>query len=157
MQINKKAAAFCLKNENEEKICLKDIDTKWIVLYFYPKDNTPGCTTEAIDFTQSLSAFQKEDCTVIGISPDTCESHRKFIEKKNLKLTLLADPEKKVLEKYGIWQLKKMYGKEFMGVIRTTVLLDEQRKIRHIWSKVKVKDHAKMVFQKLKELKSVKN
>lgn len=154
MEINHKAPSFCLKNPQQAKVCLKDIDEEWIVLYFYPKDNTPGCTTEAIDFSNLSKDFHEENCKIIGISPDTCESHSKFIEKKNLQIMLLADPDKKTLQKFGVWQLKKMYGKEYMGVIRTTFLLDEKRKIRYIWNKVKVKDHANIVFKKLLELKS---
>ena len=120
---------------------MKDLKDKWIVLYFYPKDNTSGCTLEAKDFTCALEEFEKLNAIVIGVSPDSIESHQKFIAKQSLNLTLLSDPDHDVLEKYGVWQLKKMYGREYYGVVRSTFLIDPEGKIEHIWPKVKVKGH----------------
>jgi len=155
VEVGQKAPNFCLKNQDEVEICLKDLIGKWIVLYFYPKDNTPGCTTEACDFTNYLKDFEELDAVILGVSPDSCESHRKFIEKKDLKITLLCDEEKKVLKEYGAWGKKKMYGKEYEGVIRSTFLIDPEGKIAYIWPKVRVKGHVQKVKEKLKELKGV--
>ncbi|WP_187647336.1 thioredoxin-dependent thiol peroxidase [Nitrosophilus labii] len=155
LEIGQKAPDFCLKNQDEVEICLKDLKGKWIVLYFYPKDNTPGCTTEACDFTNEFEEFEALDAVILGVSPDSCESHRKFIEKKGLKITLLCDEEKKVLKAYGAWGKKKMYGKEYEGVIRTTYLIDPNGNIAYIWPKVRVKGHVEKVKERLKELKEV--
>ncbi|BCD68643.1 thioredoxin-dependent thiol peroxidase [Nitratiruptor sp. YY09-18] len=146
------APDFCLPNAQGVEICLKDLRGKWVVLYFYPKDNTPGCTTEALDFTAHLDEFQKLGAVVLGVSPDSCESHQKFIEKKNLAVTLLCDTDKEVLKKYGAWGMKKMYGKEYEGVIRTTYLIDPEGKVAAVWPKVRVKGHVEKVLEKLKEL-----
>jgi peroxiredoxin Q/BCP len=147
----KKAPAFCLKDQDEEKRCLKDFKGKWVVLYFYPKDNTSGCTLEAKDFTCSLDEFAKLNAIIIGVSPDSIESHQKFIAKQSLNLTLLSDTNHVVLEKYGVWQLKKMYGREYYGVVRSTFLIDSDGKIKHMWNKVKVKGHVDEVKNVLKE------
>lgn len=155
LEIGQKAPEFCLKNQDEVEICLKDLKGKWIVLYFYPKDNTPGCTTEACDFTNELKEFEELDAIILGVSPDSCESHRKFIEKKDLKITLLCDEDRKVLKEYGAWGKKKMYGKEYEGVIRSTFLIDPEGNIAYIWPKVRVKGHVEKVKEKLKELKEV--
>ena len=154
LEINQKAPQFCLPNQDEVEICLRDLEGKWIVLYFYPKDNTPGCTTEACEFTESMPDFDKLDAVILGVSPDTPKRHRSFIEKKNLSLTLLADVEKKVLESYGVWQLKKMYGREYMGVVRSTFIINPKGDIAAIWSKVRVKGHVETVKEKLKELQN---
>lgn len=146
-----KAPAFTLENQDGEKVKLSDFAGKWLVLYFYPKDNTSGCTTEAIDFTKALNSLKKMNAEVVGVSPDSVKSHGNFREKHDLKVTLLADPDKKVLEKYGVWQEKSMYGKKYMGVVRTTFLIDPDGKIAEIWEKVKVKDHVADVKSKLKE------
>jgi len=153
MMIDKKAPLFCLTNQNNEKKCLKDMIGHWIVLYFYPKDNTSGCTREALGFTESLKKFQKLDTHIIGISPDSAESHKKFEQKHALKITLLTDPEHKVLEKYGVWQLKKMYGREYYGVVRSTFLIDPSGKIVESWEKVKVNGHVDVVLEKLKNMR----
>lgn len=155
LEIGQKAPDFCLKNQDEVEICLKDLKGKWVVLYFYPKDNTPGCTTEACDFTNEFEEFEALDAVILGVSPDSCESHRKFIEKKGLKITLLCDEEKKVLKAYGAWGKKKMFGKEYEGVIRTTYLIDPNGNIAYIWPKVRVKGHVEKVKERLKELKEV--
>jgi len=147
-----KAPEFCLPDKDKKEICLKQFAGKNVILYFYPADNTPGCTTEAIGFTGILPDLEKLDATVIGVSPDSPESHGKFIEKKNLKVTLLSDEEKEVLTKYGAWGLKKFKGKTYMGVIRSTFLINSEGKISHIWPKVSVKGHAEEVKSKLVEL-----
>jgi len=152
LEVGQKAPEFCLPNSDEVEICLKDLKGKWVVLYFYPKDNTPGCTTEALDFTAHLEEFEKLGAIVIGISPDSCASHKRFIEKKELKVTLLCDSEKEVLRAYGAWGKKKMYGKEYEGVIRTTYLIDPEGNVAAVWPKVRVKGHVEAVLQKLKEL-----
>ena len=153
LQIGDAAPSFCLKNHEEHNVCLEDFKGKWIVLYFYPRDNTPGCTLEAKEFTAHLGEFKDVGAEVIGISPDSCQSHKRFIEKHNLKVTLLSDPEHEVLQKYGVWQLKKMYGKTYYGVVRSTFLIDPDGKIAYIWRKVRVKGHVDAVKKKLQELK----
>ncbi len=150
-EVKQSAIDFCLKNANEEEICLSSLKGKWIVLYFYPKDNTSGCTTEAITFTKFLEKFNKLNAVVIGISPDSCKSHQNFIKKHDLKILLLSDPEKKVIQKYDVWKLKKMYGKEYYGVERSTFLINPDFEICHEWRKVKVKGHVEEVLNKLKE------
>jgi len=148
------APDFCLPDKDRKEVCLKNFKDKYIIVYFYPKDSSPGCTTEAIGFTNILPDLQKLDATVVGISPDSPESHSKFAEKKNLKVTLLSDPEKEVLKKYGAWGLKKFRGKTYMGVIRSTFIVDPKGKIAHVWPKVSVKEHAEEVKSVLKELQN---
>ena len=148
-----KAYEFCLPNQDEVEICLRDLIGKWIVLYFYPKDNTPGCTTEACDFTENLEWFEDEDAIILGVSPDSPKKHRNFIEKKDLKITLLSDETKEVIKAYGAWGKKKMYGKEYEGVIRSTFIINPEGEIVAEWKKVKVKGHVEAVKEKLKELK----
>lgn len=152
LKVGDNAPDFNVLNQDEANVKLSDFKGKWVVLYFYPKDNTPGCSTEGIEFTAKVDDFEKENAIILGVSPDSCKSHRRFIEKKQLNLTLLSDTEKEIMEKYGVWQLKKMYGREFMGVVRTTFLINPEGKIAHIWNKVKVKGHVDAVFEKLKEL-----
>ena len=143
---------FCLPNQDEEEICLRDIKGRWIVLYFYPKDNTPGCTTEACDFTEALPEFENLNAIVLGVSPDSPKKHRNFIEKKELKITLLADEDKELCKLFGVWQLKKNYGREYMGVVRSTFIIDPDGKIATKWEKVRVKGHVKVVKEKLEAL-----
>ncbi len=143
---------FCLPNQDEEEICLRDIKGRWIVLYFYPKDNTPGCTTEACDFTAALPEFEGLDAIVLGVSPDSPRKHRNFIEKKDLKITLLADEEKELCNLFGCWQLKKNYGREYMGVVRSTFIIDPEGKVAAKWEKVRVKGHVDEVKAKLAAL-----
>ncbi len=147
IQTGKKAPAFTLPDASEANLSLNDMKGKWVVLYFYPKDDTSGCTTEAIDFTARKDDFKKLNTEIVGISPDSCKSHNKFILKHHLGITLLSDEEKKVLDKYGVWQTKKMYGKEYMGVVRTTYLINPEGKIAHVWEKVKVNGHADEVLE----------
>jgi peroxiredoxin Q/BCP len=154
LKIGDHAPEFCLPNQDEAEVCLRDIKGKWIVLYFYPKDNTPGCTTEACDFTAALPAFDALDAVVLGVSPDSPKKHRNFIEKKNLALTLLADETQHMAKAYGVWQMKKMCGKEYMGIVRTTYIIDPKGKIAHVWENVKVKDHAQAVRETLAKLQA---
>ena len=123
-----------------------------MVLYFYPKDNTPGCTTEAIDFTALSPQFQQLNAVILGVSPDSAKSHCRFIEKHNLTIQLLSDTEHQLAEIYQVWGLKKFMGKEYMGIKRSTFLIDPQGNIAYIWSNVKVKAHSEAVLKKLEEL-----
>ena len=148
-----KAPAFTLLNQDEKEVKLADFKGKWVVLYFYPKDNTSGCTIEAIDFTESNPDFEGMDAVVLGVSPDSCKSHRGFIEMQNLGITLLADTEKTVLEAYDAWREKKNYGRTYMGVVRSTYLIDPDGKIAHVWDNVRAKGHAEKVKAKLAELR----
>ncbi len=146
------APPFKLPDAEGNTVSLSDMKGKWVILYFYPKDSTSGCTIEAVDFTSSMPELRKINVEVIGISPDSCKSHQKFIQNHDLLVTLLSDEEKTVLRKYGVWQLKKMYGKEHYGVSRTTFLIDTEGKIRFIWNNVKVNGHVDEVKSKLIEL-----
>jgi peroxiredoxin Q/BCP len=154
LQIGDQAPAFCLPNQDEEEVCLRDLQGSWIILYFYPKDNTPGCTTEACDFTAALPDFEGLDAIVLGVSPDSPKRHRNFIEKKDLKITLLADEEKELCNLFGCWQLKKNYGREYMGVVRSTFIIDPDGKVAAKWEKVRVKGHVDEVRAKLEELQN---
>ena len=146
-----KAPQFCLPDKDEKKVCLKDFKGKWVVLYFYPRDNTSGCTKEAVDFSLHLKDFKKLDAVIIGISPDTPKSHANFVTKHKLKVILLSDTDHTVLKQYGVWQKKKLYGREYHGVVRTTFLIDKKGKIAHAWNKVKVNGHAAAVQAALGE------
>ncbi len=152
LEIGTKAPDFCLPNQDETEICLRDLRGKWVVLYFYPKDNTPGCTTEACDFTEAMPRFENLDAVILGVSPDSPEKHRKFIEKKGLGITLLSDESKETLQTYGVWQLKKMCGREYMGVVRTTYIIDPEGTVVAGWEKVRVKGHVDAVSKKLEAL-----
>ena len=152
LKVDNKAPEFCLPDKDNREVCLKDYKGKYVILYFYPADNSPACTTEAIGFTGILSSLEKLRANVVGISPDSPESHAKFIQKKDLKVTLLSDIDKKVIKKYGKWGKKKFRGKEYIGVIRSTFLIDPEGKIAHIWPKVSVKGHPEDVEKVLKEL-----
>ena len=154
LEIGQSAPEFCIPNQDDVEICLRDLKGKWIVLYFYPKDNTPGCTTEACDFTDAMPNFEELDAIILGVSPDSPTKHRNFIEKKDIGFTLLSDEEKTTCEAYGVWQLKKFMGKEYMGVVRSTFLIDPDGKIAKIWDKVKVKGHAFDVQETLKSLQN---
>ena len=150
---NSKAPIFKLPSTNKKNYSLKDSIGKYVVIYFYPKDDTPGCTIETNDFNKLLSKFKKLDCDILGISKDNLKSHDKFREKYKIKFDLLADEEIKVLKKYKVWGKKKFMGREFMGVIRTTFLIDKKGKILKVWNNVKVKDHAKDVLKTLRNIK----
>jgi peroxiredoxin Q/BCP len=147
-----KASNFILPSTNQNNYSLKDSLGKYVILYFYPKDDTPGCTIETNDFNKLLSKFKKLECEVYGISKDNLKSHKKFRNKYKIKFDLLSDQELKVLKKYKVWGKKKFMGREFMGIIRTTFLIDKKGKIIKIWNNVKVKDHAKEVLETLKNL-----
>lgn len=140
------APNFELENQDGVKVALKDFIGKKVVLYFYPKDNTPGCTTEACEFSQSWDDFIALNAVIIGISPDSVKSHSGFISKHDLRHILLSDPDKEVAKAYGVWQLRKNYGKEYMGIVRTTFVIDESGKIAKIYKSVKAKDHAAKVL-----------
>ena len=146
------ALDFCLKDAKQKSVCLNDFKGKNVVLYFYPKDNTPGCTLEAIDFSALKIDFGKNDTVILGISKDSCESHQKFIDKKALTITLLSDPEAEIQKKYGVWRKKKFMGVAFIGTVRTTVLIDKKGIMRKIWDSVKVKGHAQEVLEEVKKL-----
>lgn len=150
LEAGKKAPDFSLYNQDEKKISLTDFIGKEIILYFYPKDDTSGCTKEACSFRDDFPKFSKSDAVIIGISPDSVKSHKKFAEKYKLPFNLLADEEKKVLEKYGVWKEKSMYGRKYMGVERTTFIIDKKGKIKKIFNKVKVDMHNKEVMEALK-------
>ena len=151
LEVGNKAPDFSLLNQDEKKITLKDYVGQKVVLYFYPKDDTSGCTKEACSFSDDLPKFSKVDAVILGVSPDSVKSHKKFSEKYKLKFDLLADDEKNVVEKYGVWKEKSMYGRKYMGVERTTFIIDEKGKIKKIFNKVKVDGHNKEVLEALKE------
>lgn len=141
------APDFTLPTDNGEDLILSDLRGKKVVLFFYPKDNTSGCTKQAIGFTEHLSAFDKADTHIIGLSPDSVKSHAKFREKHNLGVALAADEEKTALEAYGVWAEKSMYGKKYMGVERSTFLIGTDGKIANVWRKVKVPGHVESVLE----------
>ena len=147
-----KASNFNLPSTNKQNYSLKDSLGKYVVLYFYPKDDTPGCTIETNDFNKLLSKFKKLDCEVYGVSKDNLKSHDKFRDKYKIKFDLLSDEDLKVLKKYKVWGKKKFMGREFMGIIRTTYLIDKKGKVLKVWNNVKVKDHAKEVLDTLKNI-----
>jgi peroxiredoxin Q/BCP len=147
-----KAPAFDLARDGGGSTSLKSLAGKKIVLYFYPKDDTTGCTKEAIDFSGLKKNFAKAGAEVIGVSPDSVKSHDKFKTKHELDLTLLSDETKKMLADYGVWAEKSMYGRKYMGVVRTTFLIDSKGKIARIWDKVKVAGHADEVLAAAKAL-----
>ena len=146
---NTKAPIFKLPSTNKKEYSLKDSIGNYVIIYFYPKDDTPGCTIETNDFNQLLPKFKKLNCEILGVSKDNLKSHDKFRDKYKIKFDLLADEEIKVLKKYKVWAKKKFMGREFMGIVRTTFLIDKKGKIIKIWNNVKVKDHAKEVLETL--------
>ncbi|MBV5261163.1 thioredoxin-dependent thiol peroxidase [Synechococcus moorigangaii CMS01] len=150
LAVGQPAPDFALKNAQGETRTLADYGGNWLVFYFYPKDNTPGCTTEALDFTALAPEFAAHNAVIVGVSPDSEKSHGRFIEKKELTIELLSDPDHQAAETYGVWQLKKFMGKEYMGIVRSTFLINPQGEIAAVWSKVKVKDHAQTVLATLK-------
>ncbi len=152
-EVGGKAPDFALSNQDGESVRLSDSSGKWMVVYFYPKDDTPGCTVEAIEFTELRKQFENENAVLLGVSPDTEAKHCKFIDKHKLSIDLLADIEKTMLSDYGVWQEKSMYGRTYMGVVRTTYLIDPKGNIAEVWTKVKAKGHAGAVLERLKEIK----
>ena len=149
---NIKAPNFELLSTSKKNYSLKDPIGKYVVIYFYPKDDTPGCTIETNDFNKLLTKFKKLECEIYGISKDSLKSHDKFRDKYKIKFDLLADEELTVLKKYKVWGKKKFMGREFMGINRTTFLIDKKGKIIKIWENVKVKDHAKDVLETIKNI-----
>ena len=149
MNIGDIAPDFSLQDKNGNQVRLSDFAGKKVVLYFYPKDNTPGCTRQACAFAAAYDEFKKRNIAVIGISKDSIESHRKFAEKHNLPFILLADPELQAIQAYGVWQEKKLYGKVSMGVVRTTFIIDENGNIERIMPKVKPDTNAEEILDLL--------
>ena len=152
MKISTKAPDFNLPSTSNKKYFLKDSIGNYVVLYFYPKDDTPGCSIETNEFNKLLPKFKKLKCEVYGISKDGLKSHDKFRDKYKIRFDLLADEELKVLKKYKVWKKKKFMGREFMGVVRTTYLLDKKGQILKVWNNVKAKDHAIEVLETLKNI-----
>lgn len=152
LEIGTEAPEFCLSNQDDVEICSRDLRGKWVILYFYPKDSTPGCTTEACDFSADIDAFDDLGAIVLGVSADSTKSHRNFIEKKELTITLLSDPTTQMMQSYEVWGLKKNYGKEYMGIIRSTYIIDPKGIVRAVWTNVKVKEHALKVKEELQKL-----
>jgi len=150
----KKAPGFTLRDQDETEVSLSDFEGSWVVLYFYPKDDTPGCTTEACEFTDGIQDFRGLNAVVLGCSPDPPDTHRKFIAKYDLEVRLLSDPEHTVMEKYGAWGEKNMYGKVTVGVIRSTVIIDPEGRVAHRWKRVKAKGHADKVRERLEQLQA---
>ncbi len=150
IEVGKKAPAFKLPDQDGNMVKLSDFAGKTVVLYFYPKDMTSGCTQEACDFRDALDQFNGLNAVVLGLSPDPVKMHKKFEEKHGLTFQLLSDETKEVLEKYGVWKEKSMYGRKYMGVERTTVIIDAAGKIKKIFSKVKVAGHIEEVQAALK-------
>ncbi|MEI6736221.1 MAG: thioredoxin-dependent thiol peroxidase [Actinomycetes bacterium] len=149
LEVGKKAPAFTLINQDGEKVSLKDFAGQRVVLYFYPADDTPGCTTEACQFNDELKAFAKLETVVLGVSPNNEASHTKFREKYGLKFNLLCDPDKKMMEKYGAYGEKILYGKTVIGVIRSTFIIGPTGTIERTWYSVKTNGHAAKVLEAL--------
>lgn len=148
--LNQQAPNFTLENEKGQQVSLSDYKGKNVVLYFYPKDMTPGCTTEACDFRDAYEDFSSLNAVILGVSMDDANKHTKFIEKYGLPFSLLVDADHAVAEKYGVWVLKKMYGREYMGIERSTFLINEEGIVVAEWRKVKVKNHIEAVLSQLK-------
>ncbi|WP_088008160.1 thioredoxin-dependent thiol peroxidase [Indiicoccus explosivorum] len=150
-----KAPGFSLKNESGEQVALSDFTgKKYVILYFYPKDMTPGCTTEACDFRDAAAEFSESDAVILGVSPDAIGDHQKFIAKYGLPFSLLSDEDHEVAEEYGVWVEKNMYGKKFMGIERSTFLIDKEGKVQKVWRKVKVQDHIREVLDTLRTVQA---
>ncbi|MEM8981002.1 MAG: thioredoxin-dependent thiol peroxidase [Pseudomonadota bacterium] len=150
LQIGDTAPAFTLPQDGGDPVSLSDLNGKWVVLYFYPRDDTSGCTKQAIGFTESTAAFEAAGAVVLGVSKDSVAKHGKFRAKHNLGIGLLSDEESDVCERYGVWKEKSMYGKTYMGIERTTYLINPNGKIAQIWTKVKVPGHIDAVLEALK-------
>ncbi|MGE6628133.1 thioredoxin-dependent thiol peroxidase [Bacillus pumilus] len=150
IEVGQQVPEIELTGDNGEKVKLSDFKGKHIVLYFYPKDMTPGCTTEACDFRDRHQSFAELDAVIIGVSPDSQDKHQKFKEKHDLPFLLLVDDEQKLSEAFGVWKLKKNFGKEYMGVERSTFLINKEGTLVKEWRKVKVKDHVEEALEDLK-------
>jgi len=152
LKVGERAMRFSLPNKEGKLVSLEDLLGKWIVLYFYPKDNTSGCTLEAIEFTNLLKEFEDLDAVVLGVSRDSIKSHQKFAKKHSLTIELLSDEEASIIKAYGAWGKKKMYGKEYEGIVRSTFIINPEGYITYVFKDVKPKGHAEEVLKKLKEL-----
>ncbi|MPQ26825.1 thioredoxin-dependent thiol peroxidase [Bacillus paralicheniformis] len=152
VEIGQKVPDIELLGDHGEKVKLSDFEGKYVVLYFYPKDMTPGCTTEACDFRDRHESFAELDAVIIGVSPDDQTRHEKFKQKHDLPFLLLVDDEQKLAESFDVWKLKKNFGKEYMGVERSTFLIDKEGRLVKEWRKVKVKDHVAEALQAVKEI-----
>ena len=147
LKVGQKAPDFSLLDDAGEKVNLSDLKGKKVVVYFYPKDDTPGCTTEACNFRDGLSEIKRHGAVVLGVSADSVESHKKFKKKFELNFPLLADTDKKMIERYGVWKEKSMYGKKYMGIERSTFVIDPEGKMKAIFRKVKVDGHVGEVLE----------
>jgi peroxiredoxin Q/BCP len=150
VDVGKDAPNFTLQSDSGKSVSLKDYRGKKVVLYFYPKDETPGCTTEALEFKELAEDFDKEEAVILGVSKDTLNSHQKFKRKHDLPFTLLSDPKAEVLNLYGVWKKKSLYGRSFMGTERTTFLINEKGLVEKVYRKVKPKGHAQTCLLDLK-------
>lgn len=153
IEVGRKSPVFMLKNQDGENVRLSQFKGQWVVLYFYPRDDTPGCTKEACEFSTGIKDFRKLDAVILGCSPDAPESHRKFIKKYKLKVQLLSDPTHAMMEQYGAWGEKVLYGRTSVGVIRSTVLIGPDGKVAHHWKKVRTAGHARHVAARLTDLR----
>ena len=151
LNIGEKAPNFTLPDKDGNQVSLSDFLGKKVILYFYPKDNTPGCTKQACGFSENIEEFEENNTIIIGISKDSQKSHQNFIQKHNLKILLLSDTERQVIEAYGVWQEKKLYGKISMGIVRTTFIIDEQGNIEKIYEKVKAAENPTEILKYIKE------
>ena len=154
VEVGQPAPDFTLSDQNERQVTLSGLRGTPVVLYFYPRDNTPGCTTEACAFRDARAEYRKADATVIGVSPDSVGSHQKFADKFQLPFSLVADTDKAVCQSYGVWQEKTLYGKKCLGVVRTTFIIDGEGIVRHIFPKVKVAGHAEKVLDAIRALRT---
>lgn len=152
LTIGQDAPNFSCPDQDDQTVSLSDFKNQNIVIYFYPKDDTPGCTTEALDFTARVADFDDANTVILGVSKDSVKKHASFCEKHHLGITLLSDPNHEMIEAYGAWQEKSMYGKTYMGIQRSTILIDTQGKVAQMWPKVKVKGHADEVLKAVQEL-----
>lgn len=153
IEVGKPAPAFALQDQDGESVSLAGLEGQWVVLYFYPKDDTPGCTKQACEFTAGIAEFEKLDAVILGCSPDDAASHRKFIAKYDLKVRLLSDPAHATMEAYGAWGEKVLYGRKSVGVIRSTALIDPAGNVAHHWKKVRAAGHAGHVAARLEALR----
>jgi peroxiredoxin Q/BCP len=157
LAVGSAAPPFTALDQDEQRVSLAELRGHWVVLYFYPRDDTPGCTVEACDFTDGVADFASLDALVLGCSPDSPASHRRFIEKHRLRVRLLSDPERELLRRYGAWGEKVLYGKVSEGVIRSTVIIDPAGRVAHHWPKVSAKGHAAAVQARLRELRDARS
>jgi len=154
IEVGKKPPAFTLKDQDGKSVRLRDLAGQWVVLYFYPHDDTPGCTIEACDFSAGVRQFRKLDALILGCSADDAASHTRFIQKHKLRVTLLSDPNHTVMARYGAYGEKTLYGKKTVGVIRSTVLIDPDGKVAHHWTRARAKGHADQVRRRLEDLRA---